>query len=212
MKRHLFIPILGLLLLTQACGGTDESGGDADFLCGPRNCSAGCCLDNVCYGGGSAATCGKEGTKCDACLGIKSCETQQGECTLDLLAIWKIQPTDASLVPEDPNDGLSWDADGSPPDVLIELTCPTSEAPVVSRTQEVESLTPTWTAGGCATVADALLKSPIGIKIIDVDVAIDDEIFAGSYMFTEADFEAGKIVLQGANTVTSLSFQLTREQ
>lgn len=54
------------------------SSDDDHVTCGPSNCS-GCCLGNVCQGGGSTAACGTGGGACYSCAAGQSCVG--GVCT-----------------------------------------------------------------------------------------------------------------------------------
>jgi hypothetical protein len=142
--------------------------------------------------------CGKGGNACVACQSNERCSPSKDPICAPKLppgSLWKVQPLDATIKPEDPSDGLDWDADDSPPDVVVEMTCPTNTTTVSTRTSEVSSLTPSWTDGGCRSTAAELLKSPVVIKVLDVDFSFDDQISYFQYTLTEADFEAGKVTL-----------------
>ncbi|QSQ26846.1 hypothetical protein JY651_18860 [Pyxidicoccus parkwayensis] len=123
-----------------------------------------------------------------------------------------MQPTEASIVPQDPRDNSAWDIDGSEPDVVVELRCPVegSDQQLVTRTPEVSSYTPRWTTGGCTTTVGALLGQEIQIKFIDVDVAFDDEIISVRYALKEEELRAGGVSLAIPGYVNSVSLKFTR--
>jgi hypothetical protein len=172
----------------------------------------GCCIGETCQTGDQASACGSGGVTCMACAGTDICDASSTPrtCTLDLSATWRVQPSSATIAQQTTN-GFDWDADGSPPDVVVEGTCPSAGEPIPFHTPEVESLTPQWTEGGCLTTADALLKNDVQLKVIDVDVLADDTIAAGTYRFTKNDLGRGTITLQLPSQLGTLTFQLTRQ-
>jgi hypothetical protein len=192
------------------CGGGGQIG-EPLLGCSAETCPGGCCYENSCFPGNAANACGGKGTRCQACLGIKTCDTSKA-CEQDRASFWTVQPIKASIPPEDPRDGLSWDADGSSPDVIVELRCPTQQTdkPLVTRTPEVSSLNPEWREGGCTTLADALLNAPLQIVVIDVDSFFDDNIAAMAHSLTEEEFESGRVVLSLPGYLNSLELQLAR--
>jgi len=100
------------------CGGGDQVG-EPLLGCNSETCQGGCCYENSCFPGNAANACGSRGAHCQACLGTKTCDTNR-VCEQDQTSFWTIQPVKASIPPEDPDDGLSWDIDGSSPDVVVE--------------------------------------------------------------------------------------------
>ena len=38
----------------------------------------------------------------------------------------RVQPRRAFIVEVDPDNGEDWDSDGSPPDVVVEMNCPSA--------------------------------------------------------------------------------------
>ncbi|RYZ16794.1 MAG: hypothetical protein EOO70_03615 [Myxococcaceae bacterium] len=134
------------------------------------------------------------------------CHPSRQECTTPIIRTW-VRALSATLTEVDPSDDSDWDLDGSPPDVVVELTCPQAE-PLVSLTEEVESLTPKWTLGGCDVLAQDLLAAPIQFKVIDVDAFFDDEITTYQYQLTQADLERRSVNLQIPPAITSLVVDL----
>ncbi|RKH44531.1 hypothetical protein D7X12_10315 [Corallococcus sicarius] len=136
-----------------------------------------------------------------------ACHPSRQECFTPIIRT-QVRALRASLVALDPNDESDWDIDGSPPDVMVELTCPKGE-PEVSLTEEVESLTPQWSKGGCDILSLDLLSAPIRFKVIDVDSFFNDEITTAQFQLTQADLERGSVELQVPKAITSLVFQLS---
>ncbi|WP_144370179.1 hypothetical protein [Myxococcus stipitatus] len=101
--------------------------------------------------------------------------------------------------------------DGSAPDVVVELRCPTpSGEPLVTRTPEVSSWTPQWTAGECAAPAALLLAQPIELKVLDIDALVDDEVGTIKHLLTLEELTAGKVALSLPPAIPSLTVTLTR--
>jgi hypothetical protein len=132
-------------------------------------------------------------------------------CILDREALWQVFPTAANISPLTPA-GYDWDLDGSPPDVVVELVCPPSAAPVRIETPEVSSYTPQWTGVNCTTTSDALLGEAISIRVTDVDVTFDDEVTSATYQVTSGDFETAVLVLQLPSQMGTLTLNLVRKQ
>ncbi len=215
MKKNLVLLGLAVLLLGAdegGCGDSVESPTTPLVECTAENCANGCCQGTQCVLGKSAQACGSNGVHCQTCTGNTTCDATAQECSADLTAYITVQPTQASIVPEDPRDGLAWDADGSAPDVVVELRCPvpTSDQPLITRTPEVSSLTPQWTSGGCTTLGDTLVKQPLVIRFIDVDALVDDDIIDITHTVTTKELEEGSVVLTRPGYVNSLTLQLTR--
>lgn len=217
MRKNLLL--LGVVAMLM---GADGGCGDPEptpvlppvsTACTPETC-AGCCQNGQCVTSNSAGACGSNGVLCAQCTGNTTCSPDAQACAADLTAYITVQPTQASIVPEDPRDNLGWDADGSTPDVVVELRCPIpgSDQPLITRTPEVSSLTPEWTSGGCTTLADTLVNQPLQIKFIDVDALVDDEINSGAYTIKKEDLERGSVELMIPGYVNSFTLRLTRYQ
>ncbi|MFP2929018.1 hypothetical protein ACLESO_28225 [Pyxidicoccus sp. 3LG] len=114
------------------------------------------------------------------------------------------------IVAKDPTAGLDWDVDGSAPDVVVRVVCPTDGEPVPYSTPETSSFSPRWSGGGCDTTSDVLLRKPVQFEILDVDVAFDDEIAVGSFQLTEESFETGGVTLPVSGEAGTLSIRLVR--
>ncbi|RKH36271.1 hypothetical protein D7Y13_07155 [Corallococcus praedator] len=134
------------------------------------------------------------------------CHPTRQECITPVIRT-RLRALRATLTALDPSDDSDWDLDGSPPDVVVELTCPQPE-PLVSLTEEIESLTPQWTKGGCDVLAQDLLAAPIQFRVIDVDAFFDDEITVAQYQLTQADLDRRSVDVAIPEAVTSLVFQL----
>ena len=186
--------------------------------CTPQTCENGCCLADVCYKSQTREACGSFGAQCVTCQGLQSClldpDTTKGQvCRVDSSSKWVVRPALASIPLLDPSDGASWDADDSAPDVLVELSCPASSAPGIARTSEISSYTPEWIDGSCSATLEEWLKSPVGIKMLDVDAFFDDQIFSDSYMFKDADFGNGFVDIPiAADGTSKLRLKITRMQ
>ncbi|GHH02967.1 hypothetical protein [Comamonas sp. JC664] len=187
--------------------------GPSEYACNSDSCRNGCCFQNVCYPGKSANACGNRGAQCEACLGLATCSTNQ-ECFEDLSAYWDVQIVSAQIASLDPDGGSAWDADNSPPDIVVTLGCPSASGTelIEVATPEVESYSPTWTNVRCSTRIDALLDRPLQIRVDDVDVFFDDNIATFSHQLTEADFTQGVVVFPSQGGLNSLILQLTRTQ
>ncbi|WP_426750495.1 hypothetical protein [Myxococcus sp. Y35] len=207
MFRIALVVTLALSALV-GCGGDDENpGGSPQKLdCNASNC-AGCCLNNVCQTGTTASACGKAGAACRACDSVQVCKADQ-TCGVDPNGVWRVQPVSAQIAAS--NNGESWDAEGSPPDVFVEMACP--GATVVTTTEESESYTPVWRTGGCTARAGQLLAEPWVIQVWDSDVASDDTITdVLTARFTEQNFSAGTVTFGAAGGMTSLTVQLQKQ-
>lgn len=221
MKRNIILFGICFLLMgadSNGCGGSDESLPNTPQVnpppvstCTADSCSDGCCQNNECVRDISNNACGAAGSKCEVCTVDKACDKAQGVCVARPIRV-KVQPSQASIVPKDPSDGSDWDLDGSPPDVVVELRCPAPSGaqPFVTRTEEVESLTPQWTSGACDTLADVLVAQPIEFRLIDVDNLFDDDIASASYTLTAADLEKEQVELFIPGYVNSLVLKLSR--
>ena len=184
--------------------------------CTPQTCENGCCRGDVCYTAQTREVCGSFGADCATCQGLQSClpdpEPLKGQvCRVDSSSQWSIRPALALIPFLDPSDGAAWDADDSEPDVVVELSCPANSAPVIARTSEISSYMPAWIDGSCSASLEELLKSPVGIKVLDVDAFFDDQIFSGSYVFKEADFSNGFVEIPiAADGTSKLRLKVTR--
>ncbi|WP_233595234.1 MULTISPECIES: hypothetical protein [Corallococcus] len=122
----------------------------------------------------------------------------------------RVQPLAASILDFDPLDeeDPEWDPDGSPPDVVVEMRCPSASER--SRTETVQSLEPRWSAGSCQVVSSNLLKNPIELSIFDVDdFSFDDEFGTVYYQVTRADLNRGWFEIDIPEVVTALRVGLT---
>lgn len=132
-------------------------------------------------------------------------------CGVDPDSNWLVQPTAASIKPN--NNGTSWDGDGSAPDPRVRLSCPTTATAFTHATPEVgNSYMPTWSTGGCTMKARDLIQTGFDFRVIDVDLASDDPITAVYVVrLTEANFVSGSYVNAAQDGVNSLTFALTRQ-
>ncbi|NNB99160.1 hypothetical protein HJC10_34340 [Corallococcus exiguus] len=198
--------VVGLFL--AGCGGGDDPGEDntPPVTCSAANCT-GCCFNNTCQTGNTASACGKAGAACKACNAAQVCKTEQ-TCGADPAGVWFVQPTSAQITAS--NNGTAWDADGSAPDVFVEMQCP--GATVTSVTPEVESYTPAWTSGGCTGTAGRLLAEPWAFRVWDSDVSVNDTITGVLlYQFREEDFTAGRVTLQPSGGMTSITLTVRKQ-
>jgi hypothetical protein len=216
MNRSIALLFLATMMLGASEGGCGD--GSQQHVapletCSPENC-AGCCSGNQCVGGSTTDACGNGGSNCSACIGLTSCTPDEQDCDLAPEASVTVQPTEASIVPQDPRDNLDWDVDGSAPDVVVELRCPTagSDQLLVTRTPEVSSFTPQWTSGGCTTQIGALLGRELQIKFIDVDSLFDDEIISANYTLKAEEIKAGSVSLSIPGYVNTVTLKFSRPQ
>lgn len=191
----------GLSCIAGSC--QQGSGG-----CSPSNCT-GCCLNNTCQAGNTAAGCGKNGASCGTCSANQICRTDQ-TCGVDPNSTWKVQPTAATITAT--NNGSTWDGDSSAPDVSVFLDCAPIGSTFDSQTPESQSYTPSWTTGGCTGKASDLLSAGFQFQVFDIDVAADDTITQNlSYVVKEADFVNGTVSFQPNGGMQTLSMQLSKQ-
>lgn len=207
MKIHRMLAVVAGMFLA-GCGGGDDPGEDntPPVTCSAANCT-GCCFNNTCQTGNTASACGKAGAACMACNAAQVCKTDQ-TCGADPAGVWYVQPTSAQITAS--NNGTAWDADGSAPDVFVEMLCPGATAS--SFTPEVESYTPAWTSGGCTATAGRLLTEPWAFRVWDSDVSVNDTITGVLlYQFKEADLSAGRVTLQPSGGMMSITLGVRKQ-
>jgi hypothetical protein len=211
MKKHLTW-IAAALFTLGGCGddsrGNENPGGNpsSPSTCSATNC-AGCCFNNTCQAGNTAAACGKAGAACTACGTAQVCLTRQA-CGVDPESTWRVQPLSARIAATD--NGTAWDGDGSAPDVFIAMQCPGSET--VTSTPEVQSYTPAWSTGGCTARAGQLLAGPWMFQVWDSDVSVNDTITDTlMYQFKGEDFTEGTLTFGSSGGMTSLTVQLQKQ-
>lgn len=191
---------LTLALLLPACGPSE---------CTPENCSNGCCTAQAeCIRYPSDTACGPGGgSACEVCADGNVCHLGRTVCIPGVMRT-RVQPLEASVVSFQPPDDEEWDSDGSPPDVVVEMRCPS--APELSRTPESTSFNPIWSTGGCEVITSNLLKNPLEIAVIDVDpFTLDDTIGTINYQVTPEDLNRGGVELTIPETVISLYIDLS---
>lgn len=207
MKIHRMLAVVAGLSLA-GCGGGDDPGEDntPPVTCSAANC-AGCCFNNTCQTGNTASACGKAGATCQTCNAAQVCKTEQ-TCGADPAGVWLVQPLSAQITAN--NNGSAWDADGSAPDVFVEMQCP--GATLASFTPEVESYTPAWASGGCTATAGRLLSEPWGFRVWDSDISVNDTITGVLlYQFREEDLTAGRVTLQSSGGMTSITVGVRKQ-
>jgi hypothetical protein len=75
------------------------------------------------------------------------------------------------------NEGSSWDADLSPPDPLVRVTCPGTDPEAVAIQPEVSNaFEPRWATGGCVALTAQLQANPVLVSAVDADVLANDLI------------------------------------
>lgn len=211
MNRFFAVGLLALSALV-GCGGEDTTGSGntgggsgTTQKCSASNCT-GCCFNNVCQTGNTAAACGKMGATCAVCGSAQVCKVDQ-TCGVDPNSVWRVQPVSARIASS--NNGSSWDGDGSAPDVFVSMQCPGA---TTSSTAEVESYTPTWTSGGCTARASQLLAERWYFQLWDSDFSVNDTITDMlGFQFTEAHLTAGTITFNASGGMTSLTVQLQKQ-
>lgn len=211
MNRFFAGAVIALSVLV-GCGGDDggtgtgNPGGGTQQTCSASNC-AGCCFNNTCQTGTTAAACGKAGAACMACGSAQVCRTDQ-TCGVDPNSVWRVQPVSARIASS--NNGSSWDGDGSAPDVFVVMQCPGSTS--ATSTSEVESYTPTWSTGGCTAKASQLLAERWVLQVWDSDISSNDTITGGlAYQFTEQNLTAGTVTFGASGGLTSMTVQLQKQ-
>ncbi|RKH11209.1 hypothetical protein D7X74_25965 [Corallococcus sp. CA047B] len=189
-------------LLLSACGPSE---------CTPDNCRDGCCsAENECMRYASDEACGpRGGGACLSCASGSVCHLGQRACIVGVMRT-RVQPARATILPYDPysTEDEEWDFDGTPPDVVVEMRCPSASG--VFRTPEDPSLNPRWNSGGCEVLTSNLLKFPLEISIFDVDdFAFDDSMGTLTYQVTPEDLHFGRIELALPEAVLALDIDLS---
>jgi hypothetical protein len=186
-----------------------DGGSDAAGTCNPQTCT-GCCANNVCQGGTTSATCGKGGVICATCSGPQVCKTDQ-TCGVDPEGTWKVQPVSATISAT--NQGADWDALGGLPDPFVDLWCPSTAATFTSRTPTApDTLSPTWSAGGCVMKAKDLMTTGFALDVWDEDVSSNDPIAAkGTIVPKESDLLVGFGTVGNGVTLTTLKIAYQKQ-
>ncbi|WP_375759997.1 hypothetical protein [Corallococcus exercitus] len=194
-----------LLLMALSCALVLSACGESE--CTPESCANGCCtVGNVCVLDLGDAQCGSNGAACESCPEGNVCRLDSRACFTGVMRT-RVQPRRAVIADVDPDNGEEWDSDGSPPDVVVEMSCPS--APERTRTAEDESWEPEWRSGSCEVITSNLLEHPIEISIFDNDdFALDDEFGGLSYQVTRADLNRGRIEIALPPDVQTLVFDL----
>ncbi len=195
-----------VLLLTLACVLCLPACGPYD--CSPENCADGCCsANNECVRYRGDSECGPNGGTCEACAEGSVCRLDQRACYTGVMRT-RVQPRYAVIADVDPDTGEDWDSDGSPPDVVVEMDCPSASGR--SRTEEDEDWEPEWRSGSCTVITSNLLRHPLQLSIFDNDdFTFDDEFGGLSYQVTPADLNLGRIELAIPPVVKTLVIDLT---
>lgn len=182
--------------------GSDGGPSDAGKSCGPSTC-VGCCFNNVCQTGTTAAGCGKSGATCAVCTALKICKADQ-TCGVDPERFWQVQPVSATI--GNTNNGADWDFGGGAPDPFVDLWCPETAASVTNRTPTVvDSFFPTWSTGGCLMKAKDLMAAGYGIQVWDEDVASNDAISGyGKITVSESALLTGFQNLSAGTTLVTM--------
>lgn len=187
---------LAVACTLSACGdpGTPPgggTGGGTGSSCGASSC-AGCCLAGACQAGSTASACGKGGGTCSVCQAHQVCRVDQ-TCGVDPNSSWNVQPSSATITAT--NNGTSWDADNSPPDPYVDLFCPAGASTITSTTPAVQdTLSPTWSTGGCIMKASDLLSSGFAFQVWDQDVLSDDPVCPRTTLsVNQSDFVGGEL-------------------
>lgn len=132
--------------------------------------------------------------------------------TVNPASKWIVQPSRAEVRSED--NGESWDIDGSAPDVVVKINCPSSGGGSSSgETDEVESYTPTWSGGNCTARADDLVNDGVDFEVRDVDTSLDpdDGIAEASISLREEDLIAGTVTITRVGDLESFTVTLTEQ-
>jgi len=189
-------------------GGGTGGGRGGSGTCNAANCT-GCCQGNTCQPGNTASACGKSGAACVQCGANQVCRADQ-TCGVDPTSMWRVQPVRATIAAT--NNGSAWDGDGSAPDVYVALDCPPIGNTWDSSTASVESLSPTWNAGGCIARAADLIVHGFDFQVWDEDIAAHDTITGALNMkATQDNFVSGTININASGGMQSMTVQLQRQ-
>ncbi len=193
-------------------GGSGGSGGGAGSEgCTSQNC-AGCCLNNVCQPGSTAAACGKNAATCSACGSGQICKVNQ-TCGVDPESEWVVQPVSATIRSTG-SDGSAWDALGGAPDPYCTLYCPATATSATSSTAYQDDVfMVTWSTGGCTMKAKDLMSIGFKLGVYDDDVSDDDVVASpGTLIPSEAELLLGRMTgIHNDSTLTTLTVELRRQ-
>lgn len=181
-------------------GGGDAMGGGAGG--GTPSCT-GCLVGTQCVTTTSDSQCGADGAQCVACTSPDTC-SPAGACDLDPASNWLVRPTQVRVADV-------WDA-ASPPDIFMEIWCPSS-ATTISYTTPVisDSTTANWTTGGCTLTAQQLLTGGFDFRVWDKDIASDDLVQGRTPATPQAaDLRAGSLTGSTANLL-SITFTFIKQ-
>lgn len=151
-------------------------------LCGPSNCSGGCCDQGKCLSGSSINACGTGGAVCQACKKSQVCSS--GKCKLDPSSKWSITVEKADI-----DTSKSWDTlVYTEPDVFVSVSVGSNTG---KTTVKNNTYTPYWNELVLTTTAGSLNTYGISVKVYDDDWPSDQ--LMGSCKATVAE----KILLGG---------------
>ncbi len=175
--------------------------------CDATNCT-GCCLNGTCQAGLTVASCGKGGAACAVCSGTKVVCTADQTCGIDPASTWRVQPK--SAVVSTKNGTSDWDVGAGLPDPYVSLWCSSIANDAIYTPTVTDSLTPTWTMGGCTMKAKELLALGFSVAVSDEDIAVHDEIASKSIVkVTEKDLLSGSIAISKGSTLIDLKIGLS---
>lgn len=145
---------------------------------------------------------------CLVCGPGQTCSAAQA-CWWDPASVWRVAPQSATIAPTDL--GSDWDVDGSPPDVVVQLFCPSSATSVTSSTEEVQSFQPSWVLGECTMSASELTSLGFAFRVLDVDTVIDDQITPElTVTVTQDQLSRGLVEIAPVSGLTGLRIALRR--
>ena len=171
-------------------GGGGGGGGDA---CGPATCD-GCCDGETCLAGDSDDECGGGGAACQSCGRWGEC-SEAAICELAADTRWDVVMVSASVSAVN-QGGTNWDGGTDRPDVYVRAfaTEPGSGTHLDDRTDDHETLTPTWNETLFANLAGGALEG-MQIELFDDDDNDDDTMGDCVAGIRLEDAEAGELEL-----------------
>jgi hypothetical protein len=88
-------------------------------------------------------------------------------CGVDPTSMWRVRPVSAVIAAM--NGSSNWDTFGGLPDVFVTMYCPANASSGTDTPTVDNTLTPSWSSGGCTASAQALLSTGFAWEAFDHD-------------------------------------------
>ncbi len=194
-----WVAMMCLCLAAAACGGSSDP---EPVVCGPGNCT-GCCFNNACQTGSTAAACGHGGAACSACGTNQVCLPALA-CGFDPAQLWDVTLVSATVKPT--NNGTNWDADASAPDTYGSFL-----DGAMTTTIQQDTYTPVWSPSEGIGGSTVELLGGFHFQLFDLDAIVDDPI-TGVFTLTvpEAAFSSGSFTVGPVDGAESITFLVVK--